>query len=218
MRVAMAPAATQSLFELLLGQRRDHHRHVILTPQLGGQPDVLAQQLEREVDGIERAREHDVRDHLLEHAPLAERAALERIEQCFGLHARLHAECHSLGDGHAGACGDHVVDELGDGAAADLADAHHLVPDGIEHGLDALVERLVTADEHRELARARSGHAAADRGVEHVHAALGVHAMDTADERGRAGGQIDVHGAARGAFEDAARSQRHRLDLARARQ
>src|SRR5439155_4100632 len=106
-------------------------------------------------------------------------------------------------------------DELGDGAAANLADAHDLVADRVEDGLDPAVEGLVATDQDGQLARACPRHAPADRGVQDADPPLRVYIMNAADERRRAGGEIHVDGAARRALQDAARPQRHALDLAR---
>ena len=47
---------------------------------------------------------------------------------------------------------------------------------------------------------------------------LGEHAVDVPDQRGRAGGEIDVDRAARRAVQDSIGAQRHRFHFARARQ
>src|SRR5438876_658504 len=91
-RVPIAPAAPQRLLHLLLGERRDHHGHMIFAAEIGGESDVLPQEPEREVRRLERAREHDVRNHLLQHAALPERALLERVEQGFRRDTGLDAE------------------------------------------------------------------------------------------------------------------------------
>src|SRR6266540_1273277 len=96
-RVLLAPAAPHRLLQLLLGQCRDHHGHVILPAELGGQPHVLAQEPEREVHIVIGTREHGVGNHVLEHAPLTERALGQRVEQHLGSDAGLDPERHTLG-------------------------------------------------------------------------------------------------------------------------
>src|SRR5207245_10493272 len=99
------------------------------------------------------------------------------------------------GDRHARARAGHVVDELGDGAAANLADAHDLVADRVEDGLDPAVEGLVATDQDGQLARACPRHAPADRGVQDADPPLRVYIMNAAVERRRAAGAIHVDGA-----------------------
>jgi len=49
----------------------------------------------------------------------------------------------------------------------------------------------------------RARDAAADRGVQYLHAALGADPVNLADQGGRVGREVDVQRAARGALEDA---------------
>src|SRR5262245_9898751 len=84
------------------------------------------------------------------------------------------------------------MDDLGDGATADLADIGNFVTDGIEHRLDLLIQRLIAAhhDGQRRPTRARGS--ATDRCIEYIHAFLTELAMDLPNQGGRARRQVGI--------------------------
>ena len=99
---------------------------------------------------------------------------------------------------------------------ADRSDVVGLIPDRVEDGLELLEGGLVAADPQREPSRLRPARPAAHRRVEHVDAARLEDRVETTDDGGRVGRQVEVRLAGREAGQQtAALVERHRLDLGR---
>ncbi len=98
------------------------------------------------------------------------------------------AQRQALGDGLANAVTDHVVHQFADGAGADVAGVKNLVAKGVEHGFNAVEDRLLAAYHDRQVARRRAGLAAANWGVEHVRAFGAKLGLNLTDERRPASG------------------------------
>jgi hypothetical protein len=208
--VEPAPSAVHRLDRDLLGQVRHRHRNVELAGKLGREADVLSGESQAEHRRVVLAAEHGLRHPLVEvvHAP--ERASSEPLPDRLGLDARLDAERERLGHGLADAVADHVVHELADRARADRPRVEHLVPDGIEDRLHALVDGPVAPHHHRQVARRGAGLAPADRSVEHVEAHVAESRLQPADERRPAGRGVDPDASPAHGVEERGR---HRLDL-----
>ena len=76
----------------------------------------------------------------------------------------------------------------------------------------------VAADPDGQVAGARPPGAAADRGVQHVDALLGVNLVNLANYRGGVGAEVEIDLAGAEALQQAVLAQGHRLDLHRAGQ
>ena len=105
------------------------------------------------------------------------------------------------------------MDQLGDGAAADGADVVGLVADAVEDGLAAVEDLLVAADPDGEVSGGRTAGSAADGRVEDLDAAGSGLFVDAADERGRAGAEVEVDLALTHALEDTVLAEADGLDL-----
>src|SRR5262245_16452937 len=90
---------------------------------------------------------------------------------------------------------DHVVDQFAYASSANRSGIKHFIPKGIQNGLNALVNGAFTPDHHGEIARGSAALATAHRRIQDVRALLTKHRLDTTNECGPTGRQIDIDAA-----------------------
>ena len=117
------------------------------------------------------------------------RTACQRGE---GLDACLDAHGEDLGEGCLDDVAGAVVDELGNGAAADGANEEGLVAEDPEQRKAAVEDLAVAADPDSELAGPGTAGATTDGSVEHVYAFVGEGLVDAADDGGGVGAEVEV--------------------------
>ena len=185
--VPVPPTPVHRLEGYLLRQRRHRHRDIVLMGQLRRQGYVLVGQVQRKAGRLELPPEHRPHQALVQHPHPAQRPPPHALPDRLRLRPRLHPQGQSLGDGLPDAVADHVVHQLADGAGTDAARVEHLVPEGIQDGLDLLEDRPVAAHHHRQVARLRPRLAPAHRSVQNVGTLLPELRLDLPDQRRAAG-------------------------------
>ena len=145
------PSTPERLRHFGMRKARKTHRNAELSPKLGREGDILVSELEREIGRIERALKK-LPAEPVERALASERALAYRRPQREWIDTGFDAERENFGEGRLDDITRAVMDELRDRPRADVADVDHLVADRVEHGFVPIEDRLVAADQQRELA------------------------------------------------------------------
>ena len=132
--------------------------------------------------------------------------------------AGLDAHSEHFGQGGLHDVAGAVMHQLGDGAAANRPDIVGGVADGVEDGFVLVEYGPVAAHPDGQAAAGGAGRAAADGGVQHTDAQESGLVVNLADQRRRAGAQVEIGFAGAHSRHNAVLAQRHCLYLHRAGQ
>src|SRR5258708_38518887 len=94
------------------------------------------------------------------------------------------------------------MDELADAPGTKRPGIEHLVAERFEHRLGALEDSLVAANHYFMNAACGAGLARSDRRIENMRALFAKQGCQPANERRRAGRDVDVDGAGSDSFDD----------------